>query len=689
MSSPLAVLLVQIAVILTVSRLVGLLFVRLRQPQVVGEIVAGLLLGPTLFGAVWPGGFAAVFGNAQALATLNMLAQIGVLLFLFLIGLEFDPTVIKQRGKTAAAISVSGILVPFTLGFLITHALKHLFDPAQQEHFTPTALFMGAAMSVTAFPVLARLVTERNLQRTDEGGLALAAAAIDDVLAWTMLAVVVAFAPHTVAGGEHAHSPFFVLGWAVVYVAAMWFVVRPFLHRIQALVMRSDEVTAGVLAVLLVTLLLSAFTTETIGVHALFGAFVAGLIMPKQAKFVHEVTQRIETFALVFLLPTFFAYAGLKVDLRQLVHPDLLGYTALLIAIACLGKLGGAALAARLSGLSGRKSLTLGVLMNTRGLMELIILTVGLQLGVINQKVYGMMVLMAIVTTAMAAPLISLLLPPVPKKAEDDKRYSVLIPIAKPDSGGPLMRMAGYLTDVAAERRRVIALHLTRPTDTQAFRSFSADVLTPEQLKELEPLLTEAQTQTLPVEPMAFFSRDVPADIGRTVREQNVDLVLMGYHTPVWGRSLLGGIVHRVLTAADCDVAVYVDRARTTPTKILVPFMGSSHDRLALDLAGKIGKSTGAAISVVHVTGADQAPKAVEKTFADPTQKQAVTIQVVASENPTDAILAAAADHDLVVIGVAEEWGLESSLLGLRAERIATDCPTSMLIVRRYVRPAI
>ena len=683
--SPLALLLLQIAVILAVSRLMGALFAKLRQPQVIGEIIAGLALGPSLFGAIWPGAFKTLFTEPAALNTLNMLAQIGVLLFLFLVGLEFDPKIIRQRGKTAAAISVSGIFVPFVLGFAVTYPLKFLFDAGHQAQLFPTALFMGAAMSVTAFPVLARIVTERNLQRTDEGGLAIAAAAIDDVLAWTMLAVVVAFVPAGAGGGHHVH-PAWVIALAALYVAVMWFAVRPFLSRIQRIVMREDEVSPGTLAVLLLTMLLSALATETIGVHALFGAFVAGLVMPKTGKFVQEVTLRVESFVIVFLLPMFFAFAGLKVDLRKLFHPDMIAYTALLTAIACLGKLGGASVAARLTGLSNRKSLTLGVLMNTRGLMELIILTVGLQLKVINETVYGMMVIMALVTTGMAAPLIQLLLPRIAKKA-DDKIFSVLIPIAKPDSGGPLMQMAGYLTDVDKDHRRLCAIHLARPTDSQMFASFTGDVLEPKLLEEMTPLLAEAEANQMAVEPMAYFSRDVPSDIARTVHQQNIDLVLMGYHTPVWGRSLLGGIVHRVMTAADCDVAVFVDRNFDRPTRILVPFMGSSHDKLALDMAGRIAKATGAAISIIHVTDAGPtAPPTIDRAFDDPTQKSAVQIKIVPSDTPADAILSEITDHDLVVIGVAEEWGLASSLLGLRAERIATNCPASMLIVRRYGR---
>ncbi|MBC7783933.1 MAG: cation:proton antiporter [Burkholderiales bacterium] len=685
----LAILLLQIATIIALSRAMGMLFSKFRQPQVIGEILAGIMLGPSLLGWVWPAASTWLFPAGASMTVLSMLAQVGVLLFLFLVGLEFDPEILRQRGKTAAAISISGIVVPLALGFAATYPLRSLFDPAQQAHLFPTALFMGAAMSVTAFPVLARIVTEWNLQRTEEGGLAIAAAAVDDVLAWTMLAAVVAFAPATAISHGDA-GPMLKLLLAVAYVGAMLLIVKPFLKRIEAVFDRQGSVTPGLLAILLLTLLLSSFTTEMIGVHALFGAFVAGLIMPKRNKFVHAVTLRLETFSLVFLLPTFFAFAGLKADLRTMLDPTMIGYTLLIILIACVGKLGGVSLAARWTGLSVRKSVTLGVLMNTRGLMELIILTVGLQLGVINQRVYSMMVIMAIVTTAMAAPLIQLLMPRVTRRGEDDKIFSILIPVAKPKSGGPLIELAAYLTGGDTTHHRLCAVHLTQPTGAEMFRSITGDVLAPADRLELEPLLETAREKSLQVEPMAFYSRDVPSDIARIVRQQNIDLLLMGYHLPVFGHALLGGIVHRVLTGTDCDVAVFVERGLGKPSRILVPFMNSSHDRLALDLAGKIAKTTGAAISIIHVSQhADRktAHPVIERAFQDPTQKQAVTIKVVAGDSPASTILDEITDPDLVIIGVAEEWGLESSLLGMRPERIAQDCPASMLIVRRYAAP--
>ncbi|HEX8342285.1 MAG TPA: cation:proton antiporter [Tepidisphaeraceae bacterium] len=678
----LAILLAQIAVILGIARLMGMAAGRLRQPQVIGEILAGILLGPTLLGWVWPAGYGWLFPPGNMII-LNSVAQLGVIVFLFLVGLEFDPKIVERHGKAAVVISISGIAIPFVIGFAATYGLLELFDEKHRADPFPTALFMGAAMSVTAFPVLARIVAERNLAKTIEGSMAIAAAAVDDVLAWTMLAVVVAFVP----GGGDSTGPLTRIGLALAYVCLMLFVVRPFLRRLELIFDRSGRLSANVVAILLFVLLCSALSTELIGVHALFGAFVAGFVMPKGNRFVHALTEKLETFAIVFLLPTFFAYAGLKADLRDILHWNTLGYTLLIIALACVGKFGGGVLASRAMGMTWHQGLTIGVLMNTRGLMELIILTVGLQLGVINRTVYGMMVVMALATTAMAGPLLQLLMPrrAVVRDAAD-KIFTVLIPIARPDSGGPLLQMAALLSR-GEQQSHTIALHLTRPRETELYRSFTADVLAPANLDELKPILAEAESLEMRVEPMSFYSRDVPADIARVVRQQNVDLVLMGYHMPVFSRTLLGGVVSRVLTGTDCDVGIFIDRNYRQPTRVLVPFMGSVHDQLALKIADKVGRACGAAITVLHVTqNPGDVREPIDRAFADPTQKAAVTVKVVPGTAPAEAVLSEAGEYDLVIVGVTEEWGLESSLLGMRPERIARDCPSSMLIVRRFVQ---
>jgi nucleotide-binding universal stress UspA family protein len=318
--------------------------------------------------------------------------------------------------------------------------------------------------------------------------------------------------------------------------------------------------------------------------------------------------------------------------------------------------------------------------------MELIILTVGLELGVINTDIYGMMVVMALATTAMTAPLLSLVrrggVPDAERPAQDDKIFSVLIPVSRPESGGPLIEVASYLAG-EPNHRRLVALHLDRLSGADLYRGVGGGLSHPASAESLAPLLEEAEERGIVVEPQSYFSRDIASDISRVARSINSDLVLIGHHTPVFSSALLGGVVHRVMTGADCDVAVLIERNFTTPKRLLVPFLNSTHDRLALELAGKIAKATGAQVTIIHVaTRPGSTP--VDRVFEDPTQTAAVQVKVVTDDSPTDAVLAESAHHDLTIIGVAEEWGLESSLLGFRAERVASECPSSLLIVRRY-----
>lgn len=683
----LLIVLVQVAVIIVVSRLMGLLFAKMRQPQVIGEMLAGILLGKTFFGKFLPGLSAAIF-PADSMPALNLLAQLGVVVFLFLVGVEFDRGLLRKQGGTALGISLAGIAVPFSLGVGLAYLIRGKFDAAHQTNFLPSALFMGAAASVTAFPVLARILTERNLLRTKVGALSISAAAVDDVLAWTLLAIVVAMVP-TGTGGK---NPALILAEAAVYLTVMFVIVRPLLRRFESLQQRHGKINREVLAVLLLVMIGSVYATEHIGVHALFGAFVAGFVMPKGMKFVEEVRFKLEDFTLVFFLPLFFAFAGLKADLTRVFAPDLIGYTVLIIFIACVGKAGGVFVTAKLLGNSARESAAVGLLMNTRGLMELIILTVGLQLGVINAEIYGMMVVMALVTTAMTAPLLQLVYPsgiPGPlesARALADRIFSILIPVARPESGVPLVEIASYIAGGDPKHSRIQALHLQRPTDYATTRDFSA-ALAPAQAAVLEPLIKESKKLAVSVEPIGYYSRDAASDVARVARLHLADLVLIGHHAPVFGRALLGGTVHRIMTSTDADVAVFIDRGITKPKRVLVPFMGSSHDRLALDLAGRIARATGAEITLLHIRrpGARAASGPdLSRTFDDPAVAARVTVKTVEDPSPSFAVLSRVADHELVIIGVSDEWGLESSLLGLRAERIASNCPVSLLIVRRF-----
>lgn len=699
MENQVLILLVQVGLILGLSRLMGMLFARMRQPQVVGEMVAGIMLGPSLLGWISPSTQKLLF-PADSVALLNILSQIGIIFFLFLIGLELNPNLFRKRGKATVVTALASIATPFVFGVLLAGFLfgsKLLPNSAGQERLA-AALFMGAAMSVTAFPVLARILGERNLHKTPLGAAAIAAAAVNDVAAWVMLAFVVAVA-HAVQGGDGASGAARALRtaiFAIGYSGFVFFVIRPFLKRLELIYQRQGRLSQNVVAVIFLLVLGSAWMTERIGIHAMFGAFLIGCVMPKQSDFVHHVMEKLEDFTVVFLLPIFFAYAGLRTQIGLLNDPHLWIYAVLIISAACAGKLLGTAVPAKVFGSSWREAAALGVLMNTRGLMELVILTIGLQFHVINDSLFAVMVLMALVTTFMTTPLLHWL-NPLRRRAEhgpsaEAHGFSVLISIADPRSGGPLLKIAEMLVAPAGEDGRIVALHLKRPVDRAEFRSG----LTELPADPLQPLLATAQANRVNVEPISFFSRDVPHDIARIARTNAVDLVLIGFHRPVFGRTILGGTVHRILNETPTDVAVFVDRGLIAAKRVLVPYLGGMHDRFALELAGRLARVAGAEITALHIV-APQRPSGtslntaavVDRVFNDPSQPAPVNVKVVESLNPVDAVLDIARQFDLVVIGVSEEWGLASHLFGWRSERIAEACPTSMLIVRKRgkVRP--
>jgi Kef-type K+ transport system membrane component KefB len=400
-------LLVQIAVVVIAARVVGLLFRRIGQPQVMGEMVAGILLGPSFLGLVAPAVSARLFPPAS-LGFLNSISQVGLLVFMFLVGLELNPRLLRGRGHTAVVTSHASIVVPFVLGALLSlHLYPRLSDSSVT--FTGFALFMGAAMSVTAFPVLARILTERGLTRTRVGTVAIACAAVDDVTAWCILAVVVAIVRTT--GADHGLPPWATIVGSAVYVVAMVMVVRRALAPLERRYQRDGKLTQDMLGLVLLVALASAWATEALGVHALFGAFLAGAVMPKGEGFVHALTGKLEDVTVVLLLPLFFAFTGLRTRIGLVEGAEMWGFCALVILVAVAGKFGGSAVAARLTGMGTREAAAIGALMNTRGLMELVILNIGLDIGVISPAVFAMMVMMALVTTFMTSPLLELVYP--------------------------------------------------------------------------------------------------------------------------------------------------------------------------------------------------------------------------------------------------------------------------------------
>lgn len=399
---PLSHLFIQFLVIISVSRAMGKMFARLGQPEVIGEMAAGILLGPSLFGLLAPALFAFVFPK-DSLGTLRLFSQIGVCLFMFAVGMELDLKHVKGKAQAAVAVSHASIVVPYLLGVCLAYFMfSQLAQPGST--FIAFALFMGISMSITAFPVLARILQERGMSRTFLGSTAITCAAVDDVTAWSILAFVVAIAKATSLSGS-ALSLLLVL----VFMAIMIFGVRRVLPRwLNSDRLVEEEPSRGTLATVLCVVVAAALSTEVIGIHALFGAFLAGAIMPEIHGFRRGISVRVETLSSVLLLPLFFAFTGLRTQIALL--NDLQGWLLcfLIIAVASLGKLGGSAVAARLTGMSWSESLQLGALMNTRGLMELIALNIGYDLGILSPRIFTMLVIMALTTTMLTGPLLTL-----------------------------------------------------------------------------------------------------------------------------------------------------------------------------------------------------------------------------------------------------------------------------------------
>jgi Kef-type K+ transport system membrane component KefB/nucleotide-binding universal stress UspA family protein len=681
----------QLAVILVAARLVGLLFRLIHQPQVVGEMAAGILLGPSLLGWAAPGVSAWLF-PPQSLVHLNTASQLGLLLFMFLVGVEFNPKLLRGRGHAALLTSHVSIVAPFFLGSVLALYLYPQLSDRSVE-FTGFALFMGAAMSVTAFPVLARILVERNLLRTKVGAVTIACAAVDDVTAWSILAVVI-----VVVRASALDTPLWLtFAGTLAYVLAMLLVIRPALRFLEQRYHNSGRLTQDMVAIMLLCLLASAWVTEWLGIHALFGAFCMGVVMPKDRAFVHDLNQKFEDVTVVFLLPIFFANAGLKTSIGLVSGPEMWGFFGLIMLVAVSGKFGGSTLAARISGLSWREASAIGILMNTRGLMELVILTIGLDLGVISPALFSMMVLMALVTTAMTTPVLQQLYPKhllrkqEQEPAEVDTEFVAMLPVSLPASGPGLLRVAQALTP-PGRSARFYGVHLRNNPQTLAL-DFDADEL-PAQEQALQPMLRIAERNKLEVRAVAFVSHEPSRDIVDMAKIKGANLIVMGWHKPVVTQRILGGIVSEVLAEATSDVAVHVERHFEPWKRILVPYRGGIHDTGALEAAGFIAANdAGVEVVVFHLGEAlhdgEDAPALV---LPLPLRAPSVIdrVKVIRGDDPDpirDVVNEArSGNYELVVLGVAKQWGLSpdfADFVGSRHERIVSETNCSLLVIRK------
>ncbi|MEH2292252.1 cation:proton antiporter [Nostoc sp.] len=706
--------LVEVLIVIGLSRLVGLAFRSIKQPLVIGEIVAGIMLGPSLFGLVAPDLAVSLF-PPETFPFLNVLSQVGLIFFMFLIGLELNPKYLSGQLEVAVLTSHVSILVPFSLGTLLAVVLYPLVSNASVS-FTAFALFLGAAMSITAFPVLARIITENNLQGTRLGTLALTCAAVDDVTAWCLLAVAIAVA----RTGDFAGAIPTIIA-SIVYIGLMLTAGRWFLQRLAKHYLRAGRLSQLLLAGIYMGVVASALITELIGIHLIFGAFLLGAAMPKNEDLVRELAVKTEDFVLIFLLPIFFAYSGLKTQIGLLNRPELWLLCALILGVAIAGKYVGTYVAARVSGINKREASALGWLMNTRGLTELIVLNIGLELGVISPLIFTMLVIMALVTTFMTSPLLEWTYPKklirldmVEPESEGETGigistgseasphpFRILVPVANPTTQKGLVQLAVALAQpavgVALNYRYpaiVNPLSLIEFEEDYAFEStpVEADRLIAQrrhQLQELINTLEPPETRSC-VHPIVRISSNVARETAQIATSEQADLILVGWHRPAFSSNRLGGRVGQMLTTVPVDVAVFVDKGQERLESLLVPYSANIHDDLALILALRllinretcmlqllqiVANHTKEELNYELHTMMEQLPTSV---------RDRIEIKIVEAPEPIQAVIKASEGVDLTIAGTSRAWGIERQTLGRYTDQLAIQCRSSLLITRRY-----
>lgn len=628
---PLALLLAQIVTIIMVAKLFGWICVKLKQPSVIGEMIAGIVLGPSLFGLYFPELSASIFPK-ESLPNLQFLSQIGLILFMYIVGMELDLSVLRKKAHDAVVISHASIIIPFALGVGLSYFIYKEFAPDGIQ-FSSFALFIAIAMSITAFPVLARIVQERNLHKTKIGTVVITCAAADDITAWCILAAVIAI----VKAGSFSGSVFVIL-MAILYVFIMIKAVRPFLIRIAESQKGKGFISKALVAVFFLILIISSYVTEVIGIHALFGAFMAGAIMPENVKFRSLFIEKVEDVALVLLLPLFFVFTGLRTQIGLLNDPHLWKLGGFIILTAVTGKFVGSALTARFLNISWKDSLTIGALMNTRGLTELIVLNIGYDLGVLGPELFALLVIMALFTTFMTGPCLDLInylfkgkkssLDDDPEEDHHDAKYRVLLSFETPKSGSTLLKLADNFTHKMNGNKSITAVNIAPVDELHAFDIHDFEK---EQFKNV---IDTSDELDLEVTTLFKASTDVENDLTSITNKGNYDLLLIMLGKSMYEGSLLGRLLGfttkiinpekllntvkgkgnifnnspfddvtlQLLDKATIPVGVLVEKEFTSADKVFVPIFNLS-DFYLLEYAKRLINNNNSQIIILDVAG--------------------------------------------------------------------------------------
>ncbi|KAI5083975.1 hypothetical protein GOP47_0000144 [Adiantum capillus-veneris] len=647
----LPLLILQICLVLLVTRALAVLLKPLRQPRVIAEIIGGVLLGPSALGRI--ASYKEKVFPKESLTLLETVADLGLLLFLFLVGLELDLTALRRTGKHALIIAAAGITLPFVAGVGVSIILHQTIS--SDSKFAPFLVFMGVALSITAFPVLARILAERRLLMTDVGQMAMSAAAVNDVAAWVLLALAVALS----GSGKSPLIALWVLLCGVAFVAFMFIAAKPLMVKVARQATESEPVNEMYVAFTLAAVLVSGFVTDAIGIHSIFGAFVFGLVIPKHGPFAGLLTEKIEDLVTILLLPLYFAVSGLKTNIGSINGAQAGGLLVLVITTACGGKIIGTFLVAYLSKMGVRKSLTLGFLMNTKGLVELIVLNIGKDRKVLNEETFAIMVIMALFTTFITTPMIMWLYKPARNPVPYTRRtlYAPNEKVTESElrllacvHGMPNVHAIINLVEaVRGTRRR--ALHMYILHMVQLSERPSSIMKVQRVRREGRPFWDNqsnscennsimvafeafGQLSKVTVRPMTAISRfdDMHEDICITAEDKRAAVIILPFHKHVvvngqgWegNSSGLRHVTQRVLQHAPCSVGILVDRgigmmshpSSSVNQNVAVLFYGGPDDREALAFGYRVAEHPGVRLTVYRFVYVDPPEDHVTVTMA-------------------------------------------------------------------------
>ncbi|KAJ7560791.1 hypothetical protein O6H91_04G146100 [Diphasiastrum complanatum] len=640
----LPLLVIQTVFVLILTRTLAFLLKPLRQPRVIAEIIGGILLGPSALGR--DHAYLNKIFPKQSLTVLDTFANMGLLFFLFLVGLELDLKALRRTGREALIIAGAGISVPFIAGIGVSFVLRDTISKGAK--FAPFLVFMGVAMSITAFPVLARILAERKLLTTDVGQTAMSAAAVNDVVAWILLALAVALS------GSHRSPAIaaYVLLCGLAYLVFMFLVVKPIMTRIANRSPDKEPVKEIYVTITLAGVLVAGFVTDSIGIHGIFGAFVFGLIIPKDGPFAGILIEKLEDFVTILMLPLYFASSGLKTNVGAIHGARSGGLLVLVITTACVGKIFGTFLAGMAHGLQARKALTLGFLMNTKGLVELIVLNIGKERKVLNDETFAIMVLMALFTTFITTPIVMALYKPARNRVPYNRRK---VDIDKPKDELRILTCVHGMKNVPAI---INLVETTRGTRKQALRLYilhlvelsersSAIMMVHRVRKDGRPFWNRGvgdgdnivvtfeaygQLSKVMVRPMTAISgfEDMHDDICNTAAEKRAAIIILPHHKYQRFDGVLEtmnpgfrAVNQRVLQHAPCSVGILVDRGlgafvqlapSTVDHNISVFFTGGPDDREALVLGCRMAEHPGIKLTVIHFVKKQDAPVAADSS---------------------------------------------------------------------------